>query len=134
MKKTLWLVSVMLLVVACGSSSEVVEVNVEMREFSYTPNTIEVRAGQLARINILNKGNIEHDFSITEIATASKPKVANPKHAHEMTGPEPYIHASAEAGTKNTVEFTPTQPGTYEFYCVIKGHKEEGMVGKLVVK
>jgi uncharacterized cupredoxin-like copper-binding protein len=136
LKNFLRLVSMMLFTAACSSapSGDVVEINMEMREFSYTPSTIEVRAGQLLRINLLNKGNIEHDFSITDIPTASKPKVANTKHAHEMTGLEPYVHASAEAGAKNIVEFTPTKPGIYEFYCVIKGHKEEGMVGKLIVK
>jgi uncharacterized cupredoxin-like copper-binding protein len=120
--------------VACGSTGDKVEIDINMTDFRFSPETIEVRAGQTLVINILNKGNIEHDFSIVEIPTASKPKVADPSHGHSMTGPEPQVHASAQPGTKNTIEFTPTKPGTYDFFCVIKGHKEEGMVGKLIVK
>jgi plastocyanin len=37
--------------------------------------------------------------------------------------------AAGESGTL-TVEL---EPGEYEFYCPIDGHREEGMVGKLVV-
>ncbi len=135
LKKFLMLSMAALALVACGTpNSDVAEFNVEMRDFSFSPDTITVTANQKVRINVLNKGNIEHDFSILEIPTAGKPKVADPSHAHEMTGPEPQLHASAMPGIKNTVEFTPTQPGTYEFYCVISGHKEQGMSGKLIVK
>lgn len=135
MKKLIVLLIAVLTLTACGTaSSDVAEFNVEMRDFSFSPDTLAVTANQKVRTNVLNKGNIEHDFSIMEIPTASKPKVADPSHAHEMTGPEPQLHASALPGIKNTVEFTPTKPGTYEFYCVISGHKEQGMVGKLIVK
>jgi uncharacterized cupredoxin-like copper-binding protein len=135
MKKLITLLIAVLTLTACGTpSSDIVEFNVEMREYNFSPDTLTVAANQKARINILNKGNIEHDFSILEIPTASKPKVADPSHAHSMTGPEPQVHASALPGNKNTVEFTPTKPGTYEIYCVISGHKEQGMMGKLIVK
>lgn len=46
---------------------------------------------------------------------------------------EPTLHAHTESGEQLTVTFTPTEPGTYEFYCSVPGHLEEGMVGKLVV-
>lgn len=135
MKNLIFLLVAILTLTACGApSSDVAEFNVEMREYSFSPDTITVTANQKVRVNILNKGNIEHDFSIMEISTSSKPKVADPSHAHLMTGPEPQVHVSALPGIKNTVEFTPTQPGTYEIYCVISGHKEQGMVGKLIVK
>ncbi len=41
---------------------------------------------------------------------------------------------AALMGQTNTIEFTPTKPGTYEFFCTVAGHKEAGMVGTLVVK
>lgn len=43
------------------------------------------------------------------------------------------IAAHAEPGTTATVLFTPTEAGVFEFACTIPGHKEAGMVGKLVV-
>ena len=43
------------------------------------------------------------------------------------------LHVHALSDKQVTVTFTPTDPGTYEFYCTIPGHREAGMVGSLVV-
>jgi len=40
----------------------------------------------------------------------------------------------AAIGATNTMEFTPTKPGTHEFFCAVPGHKDAGMKGTLVVK
>jgi uncharacterized cupredoxin-like copper-binding protein len=137
MKNFFGLMVVMLLLAACNSTSsgEIVEFNIEMREYSFSPDTITVNANQKVRLNILNKGNIEHDWAIIDIPLASTPKIADTSsmmHSHE--GKVPAIHFSAIPGTKNTAEFTPTTPGTYEVYCSLTGHKDQGMVGKLIVK
>ncbi|MDA0302102.1 MAG: plastocyanin/azurin family copper-binding protein [Chloroflexi bacterium] len=43
------------------------------------------------------------------------------------------MHVAAEAGRVAEIEFTPTQAGTYVFYCTVPGHREAGMEGKLIV-
>ena len=43
------------------------------------------------------------------------------------------VHVAAAQGHEGTVTFTPTEAGTYEFYCTVAGHKASGMVGKLIV-
>lgn len=53
-----------------------------------------------------------------------------PSSAHHHEG---VIAAHADPGTTATVMFTPTKAGEYDFTCTISGHKEAGMVGKLVV-
>jgi len=47
---------------------------------------------------------------------------------------EPAVHMGAMAGMSGSVTFVPTQPGTYEFFCAVAGHKEAGMVGTLMVR
>lgn len=47
---------------------------------------------------------------------------------------QPEIHVAAPIGENNTIEFTPSEPGEYEFLCTVSGHKEAGMVGTLIVK
>lgn len=42
--------------------------------------------------------------------------------------------AHALAGKHATVEFTPTTKGTYTMFRIIPGHREAGMVGKLIVE
>lgn len=54
---------------------------------------------------------------------------------HDMghVSADPDIHVAAAPGSRNTIEFTPSEPGEYEFVCTVAGHKEAGMVGTLVV-
>ena len=37
-------------------------------------------------------------------------------------------------GETGTLEFTPTAAGEYQIDCNLPGHKEAGMIGKLIVK
>ena len=37
-------------------------------------------------------------------------------------------------GNSATIEFTPTQSGTFEFYCAVPGHRGAGMFGSLTVE
>jgi uncharacterized cupredoxin-like copper-binding protein len=43
------------------------------------------------------------------------------------------LHFFASAGDKAVLNFTALEPGTYEIFCSIQGHKEAGMIGKLIV-
>lgn len=51
-------------------------------------------------------------------------------HAGAMPGT---LVLHTEKGKTSSVTFKADRPGTYEFWCTISGHKELGMVGKLVV-
>lgn len=37
-------------------------------------------------------------------------------------------------GESETVEFTPDQTGTFEFYCSVGQHRQMGMKGTLIVE
>lgn len=52
-----------ILLVACGGNSEPenVEFTIEMSEFSYSPETIELKVGQTVTFNLVNKGQLEHE-------------------------------------------------------------------------
>jgi uncharacterized cupredoxin-like copper-binding protein len=47
---------------------------------------------------------------------------------------EPEFHLAAEPGQTVVIEFRPTAPGTYQFFCSVPGHIQAGMNGVLVVK
>ena len=42
--------------------------------------------------------------------------------------------ANAEAGQSITLEFSVTEPGSYELYCSLPGHKDRGAKGTLIVQ
>ena len=97
---------------------------------------IEVMAGQPVKLTLRNNDTVDHDFSIMEIPMAAMGATAEPMAGHDMgdMATDPELHMAALMGATNTIEFTPTKPGTYEFFCTVAGHKEAGMVGTLIVK
>ncbi len=128
------------LLAACGGSlgtTRQTALTVEAKEFQFSPSTLEVVAGQPVKLVFKNGGTVEHDFSVMEFpmegmgasGTQSMP-------GHDMSNmPEvPDLHTAAMMGQSAALEFTPTKPGTYEFFCTVAGHKQAGMVGTLVVK
>ncbi len=44
------------------------------------------------------------------------------------------VHVPVASGKQGVILFTPTQPGSYTFYCGVPGHREAGMVGTLIVE
>lgn len=86
-------------------------IDVEAGSYYYKPNTITVKAGQPVEI-VMHSVSLMHDFVIDEL-NVKMPIVQN--------------------GNTGTVEFTPTNPGTYEYYCSVGDHRAKGMVGTLTV-
>jgi plastocyanin len=98
---------------ACGpSASGLPEVRVVMTEFTFSPQRIEIPAGRKVEFKLTNNGRIEHDITAEGIGF----------HAHVM---------SAERLAFDSGPFT---PGEYDFFCSVVGHREAGMVGKIVVR
>ncbi len=122
-------------------------------DIAYDAERIEVGAGQTIRLTLDNQGVLEHDFNITGIPLSGEATVTEAageatvtEAAGEMAGhdmghddmghaaDEPAVHVAAPGGDQAGVEFVPTSPGEYEFYCTVSGHREAGMHGVLVVK
>jgi uncharacterized cupredoxin-like copper-binding protein len=129
-----------LLLTACGQAQSAASTpqvaSVVAKEFAFTPAALTVTAGQPITINFQNTGSVDHDFSIREIeisGEATSSGDASSGHMMGGMGDQPKLHVAASAGGKSTLTFTPSKPGTYEFYCTVAGHKEAGMVGTLTV-
>ena len=92
-------------------------VNVQVKSFYFKPSRIEVVANKPVRL-VLTKSSliVPHNFSL---------------HAPDA-GID--IDKNVGHGNKVIVEFTPTKPGEYQFFCDKDGHAKKGMVGTLVVK
>jgi len=118
-------------------------------DIAFDVERIEVNAGQTIRLVLDNQGVLEHDFNITWIPLSGETTVTEsagtmPGHdmghddmGHDDMGhatDEPAVHVAAPGGDRAGVEFAPTSPGEYEFYCTVSGHREAGMRGVLVVE
>ena len=108
------------------------EIVVEMGDRFYKPKAIEVKRGEQVRFVLRNDGHEDHEFLLATTAE-------NLKHAEMMKKNPGMEHAEP-----NGLQLAPkkageivwkfTKAGTFEFSCLIEGHREDGMTGTVVVK
>ena len=120
---------------AAPSEAGTTEVTVKATDFAYNPSSITVPVGQPVTITLDNEGAVEHDFVVDKISVEDvEASETGPAMHHQMGEMPDYdLHFYASAGDSAILKFTALEPGTYEIYCTIKGHKEAGMIGKLIV-
>jgi uncharacterized cupredoxin-like copper-binding protein len=117
-----------------GSTNGGQRLTVEAQDLAFSPMALEVSAGDRVKLTLQNNGALEHDFSIMEFPMEGKAEETNGMdHAMGEGSKEPELHVAAGPGQSATLDFTPSKPGTYEFWCTVPGHKEAGMRGTLVV-
>lgn len=104
-------------------------INVKPSQFFYDPSNIKLEKDKPVSLIFKNNDSIEHDIEIKNIPI--KTIVTGSHEGHSASEADFHLHAAAQKQSKIT--FTPLKTGTYEFYCTIPGHKENGMVGLLIV-
>ena len=129
------LVFILSLSACVGMSQPGTEISVEAVDFAYKPLSISIPAGQPVTLTLRNSGKVEHDFVIDKIKVADISASESGHAEHHQAGYEPEydLHFFAKAGETATLEFTVLEPGTYEIFCSVEGHKEAGMFGELIV-
>jgi uncharacterized cupredoxin-like copper-binding protein len=107
-------------------------IEVRMSEMAYAPAHIEVKQGEQIRFVIRNTGADEHEFLLAtteENLKHAKAMMENPQMEHdEPNGVRLAPKKSAEILWKFT------QAGTFEYSCLIPGHRDAGVVGQILVK
>lgn len=107
-------------------------IEVGMSEMAYAPARIEVKRGEQIRFVIRNIGADDHEFLLAtteENLKHGKAMMENPHMEHdEPNGVRLAPKKSAEILWKFT------KSGTFEYSCLIPGHREAGMIGQVVVK
>lgn len=103
----------------------------------FSPEAITVTVGQPVHLILQNGGSLAHDFNVNNLALSQEP-AASGAHHHHSAAPTAEagkfnLHIAATDEQSGVLDFTPTQAGEYEFYCSTAGHKEGGMVGRLIV-
>jgi uncharacterized cupredoxin-like copper-binding protein len=118
-----------------GISQAATELTVQASDFAYSPASITVPAGEPVTLTLNNTGAVEHDFVVDKInVTDVEASDSGPAMHHQMGEASEYdLHFFAGPGDTAVLKFTALDPGTYEVFCSIEGHKEAGMVGKLIV-
>lgn len=80
------------------------------KSFSFEPHTINAKMGKKVIIDAYSP-DIPHSLVITELE----------------------VNERLPTGQK-TIEFTPSKKGEFDVICTVPGHKEAGMISKIVVE
>ncbi len=109
---------------------------VEMTNFAFTPDTLEVNAGEVLEIAVQNVERVLHDFTIDEIDADVHISYlgGTGQHAHAEPEKEADVHFALTEPGSGVVHIKVHEPGEYVIYCSVPGHREAGMVGTLIVK
>lgn len=119
-----------LLLAACAGENQL---TLKATDIAYDRTRLEVTAGKPVTLTFINEGVLEHDFNILAFDVTDVHDSGAGGHGGHA-GAQGDLHVSAKPGSMAMLEFTPTTPGVYEFYCTVPGHREAGMVGQLIVK
>ena len=97
----------------------------------FTPDKIDVKQGETVRISLKNDGQLLHEFVIgtqKELDDHAALMLKFPTMEHD----EPYM-AHVPPGKVGEIIWTFNKPGEFDFACLIAGHYQAGMVGKINV-
>jgi uncharacterized cupredoxin-like copper-binding protein len=97
----------------------------------FTPDRIDVRQGDTIRFVHRNTGKIMHEFVLGTKKELDE-HAALMKKFPTMEHDEPYM-AHVGAGKTGEIVWTFNRAGEFDFACLIPGHYEAGMVGKIIV-
>ena len=129
---------------ACGqgtpSAAGPRTIQIEMRDFAFSPETLTLRAGETIRLSFKNVGKLEHEFM-----AGSEPVIGKGYSKDWLAGAQMGASGEMEMGhtgegvrvapnSTTTITFVvPSRGGVFEFGCFVIGHYEFGMRGRLVV-
>ncbi len=94
-------------------ASEVKEIIIEGKEYSFSPSSITVTKGEKILLTFKNTGRFAHNLTIDELKVSTK---------------------TVAGGQSDTVIFTADKSGTFSFFCAIGNHRALGMEGEMEVK
>lgn len=97
----------------------------------FAPDSVTVQEGEQVRFKLTNRGQLEHEFVLGTPESLEE-------HAEMMAQMPEMEHADPnsarlDVGETGEVVWRFTEAGEVQFACLIPGHLESGMVGKVVV-
>lgn len=93
-------------------ASDVQVIEMEAGAFYYKPDSIRVKKGQKVQI-VFKSVDMMHDFNVDELNIKSE---------------------VVKGGNSSTFEFVANEAGTFEYYCSVGQHRQQGQVGTLIVE
>jgi plastocyanin len=105
----------LVLAASCGSTSPAAHpsaaTTVHMVEYSYTPADLTVPAN--TKLTVINDGNLPHTYILRGIGRGT---------------------TDVQPRNRGTLDLAGVGPGTYQVFCDVPGHAENGQRGTITVR
>ena len=105
-----------------------VEMNDTMR---FKPASIKVKRGETIRFVVRNTGKLTHEMVLGTVKEL-KGHAESMRKSPEMEHADPN-QVTVDPGKTGELVWQFTKTGTFDFACLVPGHFEAGMVGKIIV-
>ena len=99
-----------------GAQSSAQEVKINLSEFQFNPSDVHVTQGQTVRFVATNSGKFPHNIAFKK----------DDKNLTVFAEP-------IKGGQSGDAEFTFQEAGTWQMYCPVGKHADQGMVGQALV-
>ena len=146
MKRTLISVSVAAAILAScggdGTPAATTDLSITGTDaLAFEPDVFTIPAGQEVTVEFTAEPSVEHDLVIEGVGRDAMAGDEGHGEEDEEHGTdddqgiaEDDLHvAHADAGEAVTATFMVNEPGTYQVYCTVPGHRSAGMEGALTV-
>jgi uncharacterized cupredoxin-like copper-binding protein len=98
----------------------------------FTPAKLAIRRGESIRFLVRNSGRTPHEMVLGTMKELRE-HAAIMKKFPEMEHEEPHM-AHVKPGATETIGWQFTRAGTFYYGCLVPGHLEAGMVGRITVR
>jgi len=108
-------------------------VRVDMSDkMRFSPASLTIKQGDTVKFVVKNSGKVMHEMVLGSMKVLKEHAELMKKHPG-MEHDEPYM-AHVAPGKTETMVWQFTKAGEFNFGCLVPGHFEAGMVGKITVK
>jgi len=121
------LIAVPFMAVGAATAQTVMPISITLSDYSFAPNVLDLQAGVMYRLHLINGGSKDHNFSAPEFFAASQ------------IGPEDQAKiekglVALNRGQSVDITVTPDHAGTFPVECTQFMHKMMGMHGSITVR
>lgn len=98
----------------------------------FSPDRIEVKQGETVRLRVRNAGKLLHELVIGSRETLAEHAATMLKHPGMAHDEAHMVHV--DPGKTGEIIWTFNRTGEFEFACLIAGHFQAGMKGRITVR
>ena len=118
-----------------GTMGKVIKtVVIKETEFKLSPATVTLSKPGAYAFKAEDDGSTQHSLEIEGEGVKSEGGEGEESEGGEDEGGEAQLEQTLDPGQSGVLTVTFQKSGTYEMYCPVDGHEQQGMKGKVVVK